>query len=97
MIQNFQARKTVNEIIRVMNFNGYEIVTAYDEEGFRIPLIELGSTETETVVFQNKMKTVKGWVTFVYDNECDAWDGSDVVADFGGDSLTMEILEMATA
>ena len=93
MIQNFQARKTVNEIIRVMNFNGYEIVTAYDEEGFRIPLIELGSTETETVVFQNKMKTVKGWVTFVYDNECD-WDGSDVVADFGGDSLTMEILEM---
>jgi hypothetical protein len=88
--------RTVNTIIRVMNFNGYEIVTAYDEEGFRIPLIELGSTETETVVFQNKIKTVKGWVTFVYDNEFD-WDGSDVVADFGGDSLTMEILEWIVA
>jgi hypothetical protein len=91
-ITNYSARKAVQRILEEMAKKGYGVDFMIDEEGFTT--LELGGTEVETIYFRNGSR--KGWIQLVYDNECDAWDGSDVISDFGGDSVTMEVLEQVT-
>lgn len=94
MICNFHARKTVEQIIRAMKTKGYEVTKVLDEEGYKISLKDLGETEAESVFFSNGAN--RGWIALVYDNYSNSWDGSDVVSDFGGDVVTMDILEQIT-